>query len=517
MGVAIHGKSHDSVTGVETLRLVGVEKTYGDVRALAGASAEFSAGELHAVVGENGAGKSTLLKIAAGIVTPDAGQVFVENEKLVPHTAREAIRRGVGMVQQHFALVEVLSVLENIVLGAESGPFFGRIDLVTAAKRARDLLADLGFAFRLDTKVEKLGIGDRQRLEIARVLYKKARTLILDEPTAVLTAYEAHSLYTMLQGLARQGHAVVVVTHKLDEVVTYADRVTVMRKGTRVETRLLPPLGSRSADEAHRIAAQVMGGDAPTALPAPPEIAGGAALVMKDVKLGHALRGVSLEVHAGEIVGIAGIEGNGQRELVRVIAGLERPDSGLIWPKLEKNKRRASVVFEDRQREGLVLPAKVRDNVVLGELGSFTRTGIVDTAKMSAEVKKRIDGSGLVPADPNLPASAFSGGNQQKIVMARALARIEEGTDVLVLSHPTRGVDLGGARAIHEQILRCASSRKAAVLVLSSDLAELRALATRILVISRGRIVAEMPPHASDVEIGEKMMVDAPTLRSHAS
>lgn len=500
---------------METLRLVGVEKTYGEVRALSGASAEFSAGELHAVVGENGAGKSTLLKIAAGIVMPDAGQIFIENQKLAPHTAREAIRRGVGMVQQHFALVEVLSVLENIVLGSEPGALLGRIDLATPARRARELLADLGFAFRLDTKVEKLGIGDRQRLEIARVLYKKARTLILDEPTAVLTAYEAHALYTMLQALAREGHAVVVVTHKLDEVVTYADRVTVLRKGTRVETRQLPPQGQRGPDETHRIAAQVMGGDAPMALPPPPEIAGGAALVLKDVKLGRALRGVSFELHAGEIVGIAGIEGNGQRELVRVIAGLERPDSGLVWPKLEKKQRRASVVFEDRHREGLVLSATVRDNIVLGELGAFTSIGIVDAAKMNAEVKKRIDGSGLVPADPELPASAFSGGNQQKIVMARAIARVQGDTGVLVLSHPTRGVDLGGARAIHERILECAS-RKIAVLVLSSDLAELRALATRILVMSRGRIVAEMPPRASDIEIGEKMMADAPTLRSHA-
>ena len=499
---------------METLRLVGVEKTYGEVRALAGASAEFSAGELHAVVGENGAGKSTLLKIAAGIVTPDSGQVLVENKKLSPHTAREAIARGVGMVQQHFALVEVMSVLENIVLGAEPGAFLGRMNLVLAARRARELLTELGFAFRLDTKVEKLGIGDRQRLEIARVLYKKARTLILDEPTAVLTAYEAHALYTMLQDLARQGHAVVVVTHKLDEVVTYADRVTVMRKGTRVETRQLPPRGSRPPDEIHRIAAQVMGGDAPAALPPPPEVSGGSALVLKDVKLGRALRGVSLELHAGEIVGIAGVEGNGQRELVRVIAGLEKPDSGLIWPKLEKNKRRASVVFEDRQREGLVLPATVRENVVLGELEAFTKAGIVDAAKMNAEVKKRIDGSGLVPADPDLPASAFSGGNQQKIVMARAIARVQGDTGVLVLSHPTRGVDLGGARAIHEQILTCASAKKVAVLVLSSDLAELRALATRILVMSRGRIVAEVSPRASDVEIGEKMMADAPALRS---
>lgn len=501
---------------MEALRLVAVDKAYGDTVALDGASAEFMTGEVHAVVGENGAGKSTLLKIAAGILTPDRGQVFVENKKLVPHDAAEAIRRGVGMVQQHFALVEVLSVLENIVLGAEPGALLGKLDFTLAARHARELLAELGFSFRLDTKVEKLGIGDRQRLEIARVLYKKARTIILDEPTAVLTAYESHALYEMLQHLAKQGHAVIVVTHKLDEVVSYADRVTVMRKGKRVETRALGDKASRGYDETQRIAAQVMGGDAPGALPATPETPGGSALVLKDVRLGRALRGVSLEVHSGEVVGIAGIEGNGQRELVRVIAGLDKPEAGLVWPKLEKNKRRASVVFEDRHREGLVLTASLRDNVVLGELGDFTRAGVVDRAKMNAEAKLRLDRSGVTPLDPELPASALSGGNQQKIVMARAVARVLEG-GVLVLAHPTRGVDLGAARVIHEQILACATQRKVGVLVVSSDLAELRALASRILVMTKGRIVAELSPRASDLEIGEHMLVESAAPRSHAS
>ncbi len=500
---------------MEALRLVGVDKTYGEVRALACVSAEFATGEVHAVVGENGAGKSTLLKIAAGIVTPDSGHVVIEGKKLFPHSAREAIRRGVGMVQQHFALVGVLSVLENIVLGAEPGPLLGRIDFKTAHARARTLLTDLGFAFRLDTKVDLLGIGDRQRLEIARVLYKKARTIILDEPTAVLTAYEAHALYEMLRDLARSGHAVVVVTHKLDEVVAYADRVTVMRRGKRVETFELGDRASRGYELTQRIAAAVMGGALPESLPFPPDAPGAAALVLKDVKLGSALRGISFECHAGEIIGIAGIEGNGQHELARVIAGLDRPDSGLLWPKDEKT-RRASVAFEDRQRDGLVLPASVRDNFMLGELGAYSSYGFVDNENVTAEAKRRLDRSGVVPADLDLPAAALSGGNQQKIEITRAIARVEAGTQVLVVAHPTRGVDLGAARAIHEQILACAQTRRAAVVVISSDLAELRALSGRILVMARGRIVAEMPRTASDVEIGERMLSETPHVETRA-
>lgn len=500
---------------MEALRLVGVDKTYGEVRALAGVSAEFSAGEIHAVVGENGAGKSTLLKIAAGIVTPDSGHVVIEGKNLLPHNAREAIRRGVGMVQQHFALVGVLSVLENIVLGAEPGPLFGRIDFKAAYGRARELLTDLGFAFRLDTKVDLLGIGDQQRLEIARVLYKKARTIILDEPTAVLTAYEAHALYEMLQGLAKSGRAIIVVTHKLDEVVAYADRVTVLRRGKRIETFELGDRTNRSFDLTGRIAGAVMGGAIPEALPQPPDAPGASALVLKDVKFGDALRGLSFEVHAGEIVGIAGIEGNGQHELARIIAGLDRPDSGLLWPKDEKT-RRASVAFEDRQRDGLVLPASLRNNFMLGELGDYSTYGFVDAKKIEAEAKRRLDRSGVNSSDLDLPAAALSGGNQQKLTIMRAIARVEAGTPVLVVAHPTRGVDLGAARAIHEQILMCAQTRKAAVVMISSDLTELRALSGRILVMARGRIVAEMPRTASDAEIGERMLLDAHHIATRA-
>ncbi len=501
---------------MEALRLVGVDKTYGDVRALASVSAEFNAGEIHAVVGENGAGKSTLLKIAAGIVAPDAGRVIIEGKPLTPHNAREAIKRGVGMVQQHFALIGVLSVLENIVLGAEPGPLLGRIDFKKAYPRAREILTELGFAFRLDTKADLLGIGDRQRLEIARVLYKKARTIILDEPTAVLTAYEAHALYEMLDGLAKSGHAVVVVTHKLDEVVAYADRVTVMRRGSRVESFALGERATRGFDLTQRIAGAVMGGALPESLPSPPDEPGAAALVLKDVKFGNALRGISFECRAGEIIGIAGIEGNGQHELARIIAGLDRPDSGLLWPK-EETARRASVAFEDRQRDGLVLPASLKNNLLLGELADYSSFGFVDRKKFDTEAKRRLDRSGVNSSNLDLPASALSGGNQQKIEITRAIARIEAGTPVLVVAHPTRGVDLGAARAIHEQIMMCARTRKAAVVVISSDLAELRALSGRILVMARGRIVAEMPRTASDAEIGERMLLDAPPVASRAT
>ncbi|MEO8798149.1 MAG: sugar ABC transporter ATP-binding protein [Polyangiaceae bacterium] len=504
---------------MEALRLAHVSRTCGDVRAVKGVSVSFRSGELHALVGENGAGKSTLLKIAAGIMVPDEGEVFIEGKKLTPHSAAEAIKRGVGMVQQHFALVEDLSVLENLVLGAEPGFALGRLDFGPSAGRARKLLADLGFGFRLDTKVERLGVGDRQRVEIARVLFKKARTVILDEPTAVLTAYEAHALYGMLQGLARSGHAVVVVTHKLGEVVSYCDHVTVLRRGELISSRALGDRSTRSLADTQSIARDVMGGRIPDALPPTPQASGGSALVLKDVCFGRSLRGVSFELNAGEVVGVAGIEGNGQHELVRVIAGLDKPDSGLVWPKQEKGKRRASVVFEDRQREGLVLQASVKDNLLLGELGAFSSLGLIDAARVTREATIRRERSGLDSSDLGRSAGSFSGGNQQKIVMARAISRVQDG-GVLVVAHPTRGVDLGAAHAIHAQILEVASAKKVAVLVLSSDLAELRSLAGRILVMAKGRIVAELPRTASDVEIGEHMLLDhdhpSPSLGSRA-
>jgi simple sugar transport system ATP-binding protein len=489
-----------TVRAVSPLSVHAVDKRFGAVRAVFGASVAFERGKIHAVVGENGAGKSTLLKIAAGLLVPDAGETRIDGAPLTPHTPAEAIRRGVGMVQQHFALVDVFTALENVVLGAEPVGALGRLDLAAARAIASTFARELGAELPLDAHVESLGVGERQRLEIARALYRDARVLILDEPTAVLTPGEASALYATLRRLAEAGRAIVVVTHKLDEVRDHADVVTVMRKGEVIETR---PMAKSDAD-VRALADAIMGANA--AAPVAREAhekrrnAGDPVIALTNVTLGRALRGLSLAVAAGEIVGIAGVEGNGQRELVRVLAGLEPADAGEVRPRPDA----VAVVHEDRQHEGLVLDASVRDNVVLGGLARFTKRGLLDVAAIDREARARV-AQANAPADVDLPARALSGGNQQKIVLARALAKIERGARALVLAHPTRGVDMGAARAIHARVIDAARGG-AAVLVVSADLHELRAICDRIVVMARGRISAELPSTASDHEIGRAML-----------
>jgi len=477
---------------VPALVLGKLVKSYGEVRAVRGVSASFDAGKIHAVVGENGAGKSTLLKMAAGVVVPDSGEVRVEGALLSPHTAAAAIARGVAMVQQHFALVPVFTALENVMLGAEPVASLGRLDFERARAKVRAVMRDIGAELPLDAAVETLGVGDRQRLEIARALYRDAKIVVLDEPTAVLTPGEADALYATLRRLADAGRTIIVVTHKLDEVRDHADVVSVMRRGELVVT-----LAKREAD-VRTLAEAIMGGEPPAPIERRAGDLGATALRVVALEQGRALRGVTFEVRAGEIVGIAGVEGNGQRELVRVLAGLDEANGAIEGGPI-------AVVHEDRHAEGLVLDASVAENLVLGELTRFARFGWIDAAAFARESRARFDAAGIAPPDPTLSARALSGGNQQKIVVARALARTERGAPVLVVAHPTRGVDLGASRAIHDRILGCAA-RGVAVLVVSADLHELRALCDRILVMARGAIAAEMPPTANDREIGAAML-----------
>ena len=500
-------------------RAVGVTKRYGEIVAVAPATLSFHGGMIHAVCGENGAGKSTLLKIVAGMVVPDAGHVEAFGSRLEPHTPREAIGRGVGMVLQHFALVPVFSALENIVLGAEPVGAFGVIDLGKAREKAERVGRELGVVLPLDALVESLGVGDRQRLEIARALYRDANLLILDEPTAVLTKGEAAALYATLRRLADAGTGVIVVTHKMDEVRAHADIVTVMRRGEVVFTQPLDRGNSAELEQqVERVTAAIMGagkgepqaaavsgaGEG-TAAASAASVTSDIVLDVKAVTLGGALHALSLTVHAGEIVGVAGVEGNGQRELVALIARDVVPEKGEI------TGDGASIIREDRQAEGLVLDATLRDNIVLGELAAFTRTlGLLDLGALEAEATQRIERSGA-PKDLDRTARTLSGGNQQKVVVARALARLgEKRARILVAAQPTRGVDLGASADIHAR-LREAAAAGAGVLVLSADLDELRALCNRILVLSRGTIVADLPPTTSDEELGRMMLGVAET------
>jgi simple sugar transport system ATP-binding protein len=474
--------------------LAGIEKRFGDVHAACEAGLAVERGTLHAVIGENGAGKSTLLKIAAGILAPDAGTVEVFGAALPEHTARAGQALGVAMVQQHFALFGGLTALENIILGAEPTLAGGRLDLASARQRAERALISLGVTIPLDAVVGELGVGDKQRLEIVRALYRAARVIILDEPTAILTPQEATKLYGTLRRIVGEGRAVVVVTHKLDEVLEHADVVTVMRRGRTLGSRAV----SKGADVSE-LAAELVGGDAIPALEhgadgRPP--VGDVRLTVEGVTYGRALSSVSFEVRSGEIVGVAGVLGNGQTELVRVLGGLLDADRGAI------RGGSIEVVHEDRQVDGLVMTASVEENLVLGELARFTRHALVDDARVEAAADERIARFDVRPPDRRLLVRSLSGGNQQKVVLARALAR---GPDVLVVAHPTRGVDLVAARSIHEQLL-AAAARGTAILLIGADLGELRCLCHRILVMLRGRIVASLPPTADDATLGAAML-----------
>ncbi len=518
--MAVAGALKGEGTERELARTRAVTRRCGAILAVRDVSCVFRSGEIHAVCGENGAGKSTLLKLVAGMLTPDAGEVVVGGRTLEPHTPREAIRRGVAMVLQHFALVPVFTALENIVLGAEPAGGLGVLDLAAARARAETIASDLGVVLPLDARVETLGIGDRQRIEIARALFRDARLVILDEPTAVLTKAEASALYGTLRRLANGGKGIVVVTHKMDEVRAHADVVSVMRRGELVFTRPI----DRSADidaQVDEVTAAIIGSaargqhasrstESGSAAGASTEVESSeadAVLLMKDVHVGRGLAGAALTVRAGEIVGVAGIEGNGQKELVALLAGDVAPSRGTLVV------GRTAVIREDRQVEGLVLDASLRDNVMLGELDRFTRWGILDMTSLEREARARVERSGALRSVTDEGASAaaldldrtartLSGGNQQKIVVARALARDAK---LVVAAQPTRGVDLAAAVDIHAE-LTGAARRGAGVLVISADLDELRKLASRILVLARGRIVSELPKTATDDELGRLML-----------
>jgi general nucleoside transport system ATP-binding protein len=466
------------------------------------------------VCGENGAGKSTLLKLVAGMLVPDSGTVMAFGSELQPHTPREAIDRGIAMVLQHFALVPVMTALENIILGAEPVRLGGVLDFKAARARAEKIAKDLGAKLLLDERVESLGVGDKQRIEIARALYRDAKLVILDEPTAVLTKTEATALYETLRKLAaaEAGKGIVVVTHKMDEVRAHADIVTVMRRGEHVFTKRLDRTGDVNA-QVDEVTQAIMGAGALRELSAAEKkedkkdgkdgkdgSAGGAVVLsMKNVSVGRGLVEATLSVRGGEIVGIAGVEGNGQKELVSVLAGDEEPSNGSI------EGGPFAFIREDRHHEGLVLDASLRDNIVLGELDRFAGRafGLLDLGQLETEAMARIERSGA-PKDLDRAARTLSGGNQQKIVIARVLARKAK---VIVAAQPTRGVDLGASVGIHEQLRDAAEKEGCGIIVISADLDELRKLSTsRILVLARGKIVAELSNTASDDEIGRHML-----------
>jgi simple sugar transport system ATP-binding protein len=481
------------------LELRGIEKRFGPVHALRGADFTLTAGEVHALLGENGAGKSTLMHIAGGVLAPDAGTIAVGGNTVALRSPREARRAGVGLVHQHFTAIPALTVAENVALAA--GWPVTRPDQLRA--RVQALAARTGLLLEPDARAEQLPVGARQRLEILKALAAEATILLLDEPTAVLAPAEADELLRGLRAFAAGGGSAVLITHKLDEALAAADRVTVLRAGRVV---LSGPASSRSP----AALAAAMVGEAEAAS-APPQLhsprRAGAPLVtcrglglLREDGRGFALRNGDLVIGGGEIVGIAAVEGSGQRELLRAVAGLQKPAGGtldVVGP--------VGFVPEDRTTEGLIGELSVAENIALGfgRGAPWVRRGRIDWRAVRSRTEAMLARYGIRAAGATAPAASLSGGNQQKVVVARALAREPR---VVVAENPTRGLDVHAARATWSAFQRAAAAG-AAVVVWSSDLEEIMSEATRLVVIARGEL--HEPPAGADRHTIGAMMLGA--------
>ncbi len=491
------------------LDLAGVSLSYSGRRVLDGVSLTVTPGRVHALVGENGAGKSTLIRVACGLATPEAGSVTVGGGRLPMGLPHEAIRAGVGVVHQHFMLVPTMSVVDNVALGAEArrGILGLCVDRATVRRRIVDLSAQHALPVDPDAIVSELAVGERQRVEILKVLYRGARVLLLDEPTAVLSPGEVTALLATLRSLAAAGAAVLFVSHKLDEVFVVADDVTVLRRG-RVVLSV-----QRSMTTADVVARSVVGGDLPAriSLRAVEDANPRVGLTLARVNA-PGITEVTLSIAEGEVVGVAGVEGNGQRVLAEVIAGLTEVTSGDVCvgaknlAGLGVAARRSlgvGYVPEDREGTGLLPDLSIAENIALGLPDNVSRGGRLDRAAMETMARAVIKDFSVRPEDPWAPVASLSGGNQQKVLLGRELTR---NLTVLVVAQPTRGVDLGSSAEIHTA-LRAARARGVAVLLVSSEVEELRALSDRIVVMRRGTMVGELTPaEATDTRLGSLMV-----------
>ena len=492
------------------LELRDISKRFGDVLANDRVTLEVAAGTIHAIVGENGAGKSTAMKIAYGFYRPDDGEIRVDGVARRLHSPHDAIALGIGMVHQHFMLVEPMTVAENVVLGVEPGSPW-QLDLPGAAARIRALSQQLGMDVDPLARIETLAVGQQQRVELLKALYREARLLILDEPTAVLSPQAVAELFGILRQMRTQGKTVVIVTHKLSEVLAISDVVTVMRDGKVVGHR---QTAETSAAELARL---MVGRDVLLRVEKPAARPQAPVLEVRDLSLLAAdgtrrLDGVGFAVRAGEIVGIAGIEGNGQTELVEALAGLaeDATVSGSVTLLGEevsglavrpRRHRGIAHVPEDRHRRGLLLDFDLAENCILGAadrppVAVGPARSWLDRLAIRLRGEKILGEYDVRPPDLRLRARALSGGNQQKLVMGRELA---DAPKLLLVAQPTRGVDIGGIEFIHRRLVEL-RDRGCAILLVSSELDEVTALADRLLVIRGGRIVGEVDPQATSAE-----------------
>lgn len=489
------------------LELRNITKRFGDVLANDHVNIVVKPGTIHAIVGENGAGKSTAMRIAYGFYTADEGEILVEGHAHEIKSPHDAIALGIGMVHQHFMLVDTMTVAENIVLGAEPGSAIA-LDLRKASAEIQKLSEEFKLAVNPGAVIEHLSVGQQQRVELLKALYRHARLLILDEPTAVLAPQEVEEFFAILRRMREQGKTVVIITHKLAEVLAISDEVTVMRDG-RVVGRL-----QTKETNAAELARLMVGREVLLRVEKTDAKPGSAELKVRNLSVagreGKAVDDVSFEVRKGEIVGIAGVEGNGQTELIEALAGLVELSrlSGEIKVEDQNITREGARIRrelgighipEDRHRRGLLLEFNLAENSILGvhyRQPIVAYAGFLDPEAIRTRANEIIEGFDVRPANPDLPARALSGGNQQKLIIGR---EFKVDPKLLLVSQPTRGVDIGAIEFIHRKLVGLRDAG-CAVLLVSAELEEVTSLADRLLIIHKGRIVGEVDPRVATIE-----------------
>ena len=492
------------------LELRGITKAFPGVIANDHVDFELRMGEVHALLGENGAGKSTLMNILYGLYHPDEGELRLNGSPLRISSPREAIDAGIGMVHQHFMLIPVMTVAENIVLAAEpkKGPF---LDEQAAEARVRELSQRFGLAVRPDARIDSISVGMQQRAEILKALYRGAEILILDEPTAVLTPQEAKELFEIIRSLQADGKSIIFISHKLNEVLEIADRITVLRLGKNVDT--VPSAGATVEGLAKLMVGRevVLRVEKPPAQPGEPLLIAEDLVVLDDRGL-EACRGVSFELKAGEILGIAGVDGNGQTELIDALTGLRRPSGGrIIAAGTDITGASARDVLdlgvghipEDRQVRGLVLDFTLAENLALHDFRREpeSKWGWLYPRRLIERAGRLLKEFDVRGGGPKTLASALSGGNQQKVVIAREVSRDPR---ILVAAQPTRGLDVGAIEFVHRRLVEERDEGRG-ILLVSFELEEILSLSDRIIVLYEGRIVGEYPPTVSEEELGIAM------------
>jgi simple sugar transport system ATP-binding protein len=500
------------VEAAPVLEMRGITKRFPGVVADDQVDFDLIHGEVHALLGENGAGKSTLMNMLYGLYKPDEGEIVLNGQRVTFHSAKDAIDRGIGMVHQHFMLIPVMTVAENIVLEVEPRKAGVLLDYDAAAERVSELSARFGLVVDPRAKVESISVGQQQRVEILKALYRGAKLLILDEPTAVLTPQEAGELFQIVRSLQAEGTSIIFISHKLKEVLEIADRITVLRRGKKIDT--IPREGATE----ETLARMMVGREVLLRVEKKTPDVGDVLLEVRDLSVRDergldVVRDVSLTVRAGEIVGVAGVEGNGQSELIEAITGLRGHRSGAVLVAGEEvahptARRMLDVgvghIPEDRQRRGLVLEFSIAENIALHDYNRApdSRFGWLFPRRLVQRARTLIKEFDVRGGGPQTRAGALSGGNQQKLVAAREVSRDPK---VLIAAQPTRGLDVGAIEYLHRRLIEERDEGRA-ILLVSLELDEVLSLSDRVLVMYEGQIVAEHASGVTEDEIGIEML-----------